>query len=55
MDFKKIHIVINPASGNNEPILNTINDVFKEHDVRWDVSITHDDGDGAKQATGAGA
>ena len=53
MDFKKIHIVINPASGNNEPILNTINDVFKEHDVHWDVSITHDDGDGAKQATEA--
>ena len=26
--YKKIHVVINPASGKDEPILNTINDVF---------------------------
>lgn len=50
MNFKTIHVVINPASGNNEPILNTINDVFREQAVNWDVSITHEDGDGAKHA-----
>lgn len=50
MDFKNIHVIINPASGNNEPILNTLNDIFREQGVQWDVSITHKDGDGAKQA-----
>lgn len=37
---KKIFVVINPASGNNEPILNSINDVFMNHDVEWQVSVT---------------
>lgn len=50
MDFKNIHVIINPASGNNEPILNTLNDIFREQGVQWDISITHGDGDGAKQA-----
>jgi hypothetical protein len=26
--YKNIHVVINPASGKDEPILNTINDVW---------------------------
>ncbi len=45
-----IHIVINPAAGSNTPILNTINDVFRSHDIHWTVSITHGPGDGARQA-----
>ena len=31
---KHIHIVVNPASGKNEPILNTLNDVFHPAGVR---------------------
>jgi hypothetical protein len=27
--YKKVHVVINPASGRDEPILNTLNDVFQ--------------------------
>lgn len=56
--FKHVQVVINPAAGNNEPILNTLNDVFKEYDLHWDVSITHKPGDGerlAKAAIDAGA
>ena len=50
MRFQKIQVIINPASGWNEPILNTLNDVFKNTDVHWDVSITHTAGDGARLA-----
>ena len=47
---KKIHVVINPASGKNEPILNTVNDVFGPPGVSWSVSVTNAYGDAAKQA-----
>jgi diacylglycerol kinase (ATP) len=47
--YKNIHVIINPASGGNEPILNTLNDVFTKHGVRWDASITHQAGDATKQ------
>jgi diacylglycerol kinase (ATP) len=56
--FKHIQVIINPAAGNNEPILNTLNDVFSPHDVFWDVSLTHKAGDGerlARQAVENGA
>lgn len=48
-----IHIVINPASGKNQPMLNIINDVCRKHGVQWDVSVTHKYGDAAVQAQAA--
>ena len=49
--YKKIHVVINPASGKNEPILNVLNDVFHQYDdVDWSISITKKYGDAAAQA-----
>lgn len=42
-------IIINPAAGNNEPILNTLNDVFSA-DVNWEVKITHASGDARRFA-----
>ena len=50
---KKIHVVINPAAGRDEPILNVLNDIFHEHGVDWDVSITKKYGDAAEQARAA--
>jgi diacylglycerol kinase (ATP) len=47
--FKNIHVVINPASGPNRPIVNTLNDVFRKHDIDWDVSITKRYGDATRQ------
>ena len=47
--YRRVHVVINPASGKDEPILNTLNDVFREHGVEWDVSVTHKYGDAAAQ------
>ena len=47
---KRIHIVINPAAGKDEPILNTINDVFSQHNVAWTVSVTQKYGDATEFA-----
>lgn len=50
---KRIHAIINPAAGGDEPILNAMNSVFQAHQVRWDVSITQQLGDGAHFAAQA--
>jgi len=48
--YSNIHVIINPASGPNRPILNTLNDVFRKYRVDWDVSITKKYGDATRQA-----
>jgi diacylglycerol kinase (ATP) len=53
--YKKIHIVINPASGQDQPILNVLNDVFHPAGIHWDISLTHKFGDAARQARQAAA
>ena len=45
---KKIHIIINPASGQPQPILNQLNDVFSPAGVEWDISLTKKSGDAAR-------
>jgi YegS/Rv2252/BmrU family lipid kinase len=50
---KHFHVVVNPASGKNEPILNTINDVFHPAGVTWIVSVTNAYGDASRQANKA--
>lgn len=55
--YKKIHVIINPASGKDEPILNVINRVFRQYDVDWELSITRASGDAtrfAREAVRAG-
>ena len=51
--YKKIHVVVNPASGKDEPIINTLNDVFHQYGVDWNVSITKKYGDATEQAKAA--
>ena len=48
--FEHIHVIINPGSGQDEPILNRINKIFKEHETYWTVSVTHAFGDGKRLA-----
>jgi diacylglycerol kinase (ATP) len=48
--YKRIHIVINPASGHDEPILNVLNRVCGKYGVEWSVSVTHKYGDATEQA-----
>jgi YegS/Rv2252/BmrU family lipid kinase len=47
---KKVHIIINPASGQPQPILNQINDVFHPAGVEWGVSLTQKSGDATRYA-----
>jgi diacylglycerol kinase family enzyme len=47
---KKIHIIINPASGPPQPILNQLNDVFHPAGVEWGVSLTQKSGDATRYA-----
>lgn len=51
----KIHVVINPASGRDQYILNTINRVFREYEVSWEVSVTQQSGDARQFAEKAAA
>jgi diacylglycerol kinase (ATP) len=51
--YKIVHIVINPASGKNEPILNVVNSVFSKHDIDWSVSVTKKFGDATRLAKAA--
>lgn len=48
--YQRVHVIINPASGPNRPILNTLNDVFRTYSVEWEVSITRRYGDATRQA-----
>jgi diacylglycerol kinase (ATP) len=55
---RKIHVVINPASGQPQPILNTLNSVFHPLGIDWDVFITKESGDAerlARQGAASGA
>ena len=55
LPYPKVHVIINPAAGKNEPILNVLNDVFHPAGVTWDNSLTHKSGDAARQAAEAAA
>ncbi|HSJ55001.1 MAG TPA: diacylglycerol kinase family protein [Anaerolineae bacterium] len=50
MSAKRIEVVVNPAAGQPQPILHTLNQVFGEAGIRWDVSITQEPGDGTRLA-----
>ena len=53
-----IHVVINPASGQPQPILHTLNHVFRATGASWGISLTQESGDAerfARQAAAAGA
>jgi YegS/Rv2252/BmrU family lipid kinase len=45
-----VHVIINPAAGQDAPLLGSLNTVFKEHGVDWQVFITKDMGDARRFA-----
>jgi diacylglycerol kinase (ATP) len=55
LPYEKVHVVINPAAGQNEPILNVLNQVFHPAGVDWDISLTHKSGDATRLAAEAAA
>jgi YegS/Rv2252/BmrU family lipid kinase len=48
--FRLIHVIINPAAGQNEPILNVLNAVLRPAGIKWEVFITNEAGDACKYA-----
>jgi YegS/Rv2252/BmrU family lipid kinase len=55
--FERVHIIVNPASGQDRPVLSILNDVFQPSGVDWEVFVTKEAGDGlryARQAVEAG-
>jgi YegS/Rv2252/BmrU family lipid kinase len=55
LPYPKVHVVINPAAGQDEPILNVLNHVFHPAGVQWDISLTHKSGDATRLAADAAA
>jgi diacylglycerol kinase (ATP) len=43
MAIKNIHIIINPAAGEDEPILSYLNKAFLDSGIKWEVSVTRKD------------
>ncbi|MFV9674686.1 MAG: diacylglycerol/lipid kinase family protein [Anaerolineales bacterium] len=55
LPYTRVHVVINPTAGQDEPILNVLNDVFHPAGVDWDNSLTHKSGDATRLAAEAAA
>jgi diacylglycerol kinase (ATP) len=47
---QRVFAVINPAAGQDQPILKSLNKVFQDNRVDWDIAITKDKGDGQRLA-----
>jgi YegS/Rv2252/BmrU family lipid kinase len=52
---RRVHVIINPASGRPKPILHILNRVFKQAEVDWDISLTKARGDAERFAREAAA
>jgi diacylglycerol kinase (ATP) len=50
MRLRKIHIIVNPAAGNNEPVLSYLNDALHPTGIEWEVFLTHGRGDATELA-----
>jgi YegS/Rv2252/BmrU family lipid kinase len=55
--IKRVHVIINPSAGQDEPILKPLNTVFSELNIEWEAFVTKESGDAtrfAKEAIAAG-
>ncbi len=39
--YQKTRVVVNLAACGDKPILNTLDSVFPQYEINWDVSITN--------------
>lgn len=51
--YQHIRIIINPASGQDRPILPALNQAFHAADIAWDVAVTNKGGDAYRFAVEA--
>lgn len=47
---RRIQVIVNPAAGQDAPILNIMNRIFREAGVEWDISLTKEAGDARRLA-----
>jgi diacylglycerol kinase (ATP) len=50
LPYQRVQVVINPAAGQDEPILNVLNHIFHLAGVDWEISLTHKSGDARQKA-----
>lgn len=55
LTVNRVRVIANPASGQPEPVLHTLNSVFHPLGVEWDVVITRESGDARRLAEEAAA
>ena len=48
--YKRVQIIVNPAAGKDEAILNKINTAFAGSGIDWEAGITHKFGDATRLA-----
>jgi len=48
--FKRVHIVVNPASGQDRPFLNIFNNAFGPAEIDWELKVTKAAGDARQYA-----
>jgi diacylglycerol kinase (ATP) len=56
--FRRIHVIANPAAGQDRPFLNVLNKAFQDAHIDWDIFVTKAAGDAerlAREAVEAGA
>jgi YegS/Rv2252/BmrU family lipid kinase len=53
MNFKRVHIIVNPASGKDRPILHALNGVLHPAGIDWDIYVTKAAGDAQRLAAEA--
>jgi YegS/Rv2252/BmrU family lipid kinase len=53
MNFKRVHVIVNPASGKDQPILKALNNVFHAAGTDWDIYVTKAGGDARRLAQAA--
>lgn len=51
--YRHVHVIINPASGPDRPVLGVLNSVFHPANVDWDVFVTKKAGDARRYASEA--
>jgi diacylglycerol kinase (ATP) len=50
---KRILVIINPAAGRGQPVLHTLNHVFADTDIEWEIAVTKKYGDAGEAARAA--
>jgi len=51
--IQRVHIIVNPASGQDRPVLTILNDAFQDSGIDWEVFVTKEAGDGRRYAEAA--